>query len=295
MTNKQIEDMFFQYLKIEKQYSQNTIVSYQFDINMFNEIMNKNYMDITLEDAKMYMTFLRDRYSNNTVLRKVSSIKSLYKFLEGEQIIKSNVWMNIRVSKKMVILPKFLTVQEINKLLNSLEGSKPIEIRNKAMFELLYATGMRISELINLKVENINFEERFVRIKGKGNKERIVPMNDIAQKYLYEYIFKARLQLQTTLTNIVFLNARGNILTRQGFYKILKTHALLVGIEDISPHKFRHSIATHMLNEGANLKIVQELLGHENISTTQIYSHVSTSKIVNEYNKYHMFGKDHDE
>ncbi|MGL5021069.1 MAG: tyrosine-type recombinase/integrase, partial [Mycoplasmatales bacterium] len=111
----------------------------------------------------------------------------------------------------------------------------------------------------------------------------------------YEYIFKARLELQTTLTNVVFLNARGNILTRQGFYKILKTHALLVGIDDISPHKFRHSIATHMINEGANLKVVQELLGHENISTTQIYSHVSTNKIVNEYNKYHMFGKDHNE
>jgi integrase/recombinase XerD len=295
MTNEQIEDEFFQYLKIERQYSENTISSYRSDILSFQTLMEVNYIEVSVDDAKRYYAYLRDNYANNSVLRKISSIKSMYKFLESEKIIDHNVWLSIHVSKRNVVLPKFLSVEQINLLLNSLVGDKPIDIRNKAMFEVLYATGMRISELIDLHVENINFEERFIKVHGKGNKERIVPMNDIACKYLSLYINHGRLSLMNDLTSVVFLNNRGSKLSRQGFYKILKEKALAVGIVDISPHKFRHSIATHMLNEGANLKVVQELLGHENISTTQIYSHVSSNKIINEYNKYHIFGKDNDE
>jgi integrase/recombinase XerD len=295
MTNDQIEDAFFQYLKIERQYSENTISSYRSDITSFQTLLEIDYIDLTLEDAKRYYGYLRDNYANNSVLRKISSIKSMYKYLESEKIIENNVWLSVHVSKRNVLLPKFLSVEQINLLLNSLVGNKPIDVRNKAMFEVLYATGMRISELIDLRVENVNFEERFIKVHGKGNKQRIVPISDIACKYLSLYINHSRLSLMKELTNIVFLNNRGNKLSRQGFYKILKEKALAVGIVDISPHKFRHSIATHMLNEGANLKVVQELLGHENISTTQIYSHVSSNKIINEYNKYHIFGKDNDE
>ncbi|MBL0701704.1 MAG: tyrosine-type recombinase/integrase, partial [Spiroplasma sp.] len=241
------------------------------------------------------LSFLRDNYKNNTVLCEESSFKRLFKYLDGEKLIDGNIWDGIKVSKKQVILPKFLTVDEINNLLNSLDGYSPLDSRNKAMFEVLYATGMRISELLNLEVGNVNFEERFIKVNGKGNKERIIPMSEVALKYLKNYYNNDRLLLQKDLTTTLFLNNRGGSMSRQGFYKIVKEKALLVGIDEISPHKFRHSIATHMLNQGANLKTIQVLLGHENIVTTQIYSHVSKDKVINEYNKYHMFGEDNDE
>lgn len=295
MYNHQLNELFIQFLRVERQYSENTIASYQFDLKIFNEIINKPYETVTLDDGKKYLSFLRDNYKNNTVLRKVSSIKSLFKYLDGEKLIDGNIWDGIKVSKKQVILPKFLTVDEINNLLNSLDGDSPLDSRNKAMFEVLYATGMRISELLNLEVGNVNFEERFIKVNGKGNKERIIPMSEVALKYLKNYYNNDRLLLQKDLTTTLFLNNRGGSMSRQGFYKIVKEKALLVGIDEISPHKFRHSIATHMLNQGANLKTIQVLLGHENIVTTQIYSHVSKDKVINEYNKYHMFGEDNDE
>ncbi len=295
MYNHQLNELFIQFLRVERQYSENTIASYQFDLKIFNEIINKPYDAVTLDDGKKYLSFLRDNYKNNTVLRKVSSIKSLFKYLDGEKLIDGNIWDGIKVSKKQVILPKFLTVDEINNLLNSLDGDSPLDSRNKAMFEVLYATGMRISELLNLEVGNVNFEERFIKVNGKGNKERIIPMSEVALKYLKNYYNNDRLLLQKDLTTTLFLNNRGGSMSRQGFYKIVKEKALLVGIDEISPHKFRHSIATHMLNQGANLKTIQVLLGHENIVTTQIYSHVSKDKVINEYNKYHMFGEDNDE
>ena len=287
-----LKEEYYQYLIIEKNYSSNTIEAYQRDIDQFDYLIKKEYRDITFEDIKGYILFLRNNYSNNTMLRKNSAVKNYFKYLFIEKEIEKNYFDQIHLSKKIVKLPKYLTISEINLFLNSLELKNNLDYRNKAMFELIYATGLRISELINLELKNININENLIRVVGKGSVERIVPINDIAIKYLEVYIKNKRIELDNGQSKKLFLNKNGGPLTRQGFYKVLKTKASIVGIIDISPHKFRHSIATHMLNGGANLKVVQEMLGHKNISTTEIYTHVTSEKIVDEYNRYHIFGKD---
>lgn len=293
MNNEVLLEQFYQYLLIEKNYSKHTIEAYFRDIEQFNDkIKPTPLLDIDLSMVKNYMTWLRDSFANNTVLRKLSSLKTLYNYCLANNLISKNYFNEISVSKKKVILPKYLTEEQINLFLNSLTLDTPLDVRNKAMFELIYATGMRISELINLEIKDLNFNEQFVRVTGKGRVERIIPINDIALKYVKLYIDEYRLGFNPSYDN-VFLNNHGKPLSRQGFYKILKQLALNVGITDISPHQFRHSIATHMLGNGANLKVVQEMLGHKNIATTEIYTHVSNQQIINDYNKYHMFGDDH--
>lgn len=290
INNEQLLEEFYQFLLIEKNYSPNTINAYFRDINQFiSETNINNLTTITLSEVKNYVAWLRDGFSNNSVLRKLSSLKTLYNWLLANNYIDKNYFNEISVSKKKVILPKYLTIEQINSFLNALPLKTDLDYRNKAMFELIYATGMRISELCNLLLVDINFNERFVRISGKGRVERIVPINDIALKYLEQYLNHHRLNLNPVVDN-VFVNNHGKALSRQGFYKILKQHALSVGISDISPHQFRHSIATHMLSNGANLKVVQEMLGHKNISTTEIYTHVNNQQLIDDYNKYHMFG-----
>lgn len=293
MNNETLLEQFYQYLLIEKNYSKHTIEAYFRDIEQFNNMIKPTpLLDIDLSMVKNYMTWLRDSFANNTVLRKLSSLKTLYNYSLANNLISKNYFNEISVSKKKVILPKYLTEEQINLFLNSLTLDTPLDVRNKAMFELIYATGMRISELINLEIKDLNFNEQFVRVTGKGRVERIIPINDIALKYVKLYINEYRLVFNPSCDN-VFLNNHGKPLSRQGFYKILKQLALNVGITDISPHQFRHSIATHMLGNGANLKVVQEMLGHKNIATTEIYTHVSNQQIINDYNKYHMFGDDH--
>lgn len=293
MNNKTLLEQFYQYLLIEKNYSKHTIEAYFRDIEQFNDMIKPTpLLEIDLSMVKNYMTWLRDSFANNTVLRKLSSLKTLYNYCLANNLISKNYFNEISVSKKKVILPKYLTEEQINLFLNSLTLDTPLDVRNKAMFELIYATGMRISELINLEIKDLNFNEQFVRVTGKGRVERIIPINDIALKYVKLYINEYRLGFNPSCDN-VFLNNHGKPLSRQGFYKILKQLALNVGITDISPHQFRHSIATHMLGNGANLKVVQEMLGHKNIATTEIYTHVSNQQIINDYNKYHMFGDDH--
>lgn len=292
MNNETLLEQFYQYLLIEKNYSKHTIEAYFRDIEQFNDMIKPTpLLDIDLSMVKNYMTWLRDSFANNTVLRKLSSLKTLYNYCLANNLISKNYFNEISVSKKKVILPKYLTEEQINLFLNSLTLDTPLDVRNKAMFELIYATGMRISELINLEIKDLNFNEQFVRVTGKGRVERIIPINDIALKYVKLYINEYRLVFNPSCDN-VFLNNHGKPLSRQGFYKILKQLALNVGITDISPHQFRHSIATHMLGNGANLKVVQEMLGHKNIATTEIYTHVSNQQIINDYNKYHMFGDD---
>lgn len=292
LNNKHLEE-YYQYLLIEKNYSKNTIESYFRDINQFIEVNdNIDLIKVDRNQIDNYLMWLRSNFSNNTVLRKISSLNNLYKYLLATEVISKNYFQEVKLSKKKVELPKYLTQEEINLFLNSIEINNHLDYRNKAMFELIYATGMRISELINVKITDLNINESLIRIIGKGDVERIVPINQTAMKYVIDYIEHHRLYLNKENEDYLFLNNSGKKLSRQGFYKILKQLAIKVGIEDISPHKFRHSIATHMLNNGANLKIVQEMLGHKNISTTEIYTHVSKEKLINDYNKYHIFGDD---
>lgn len=292
MNNDYFIDMYDNYLTIERQYSKNTKESYLRDIHQFIELMDKNIIDITEDDANSYYRYLRDTYTNNSVLRKLSSVKNFYKYFCSEELLEINPFEYIKSSKKQTTLPKYLTIEVINQFLDSLDGNKPIDHRNRAMFELLYATGIRVSELIDLRVGNVNLNEGFVLVTGKGNKQRIVPVGETALMYCSEYINKHRVKMLKEHNDILFLNAKGDKLSRQGVYKILKQKTNEVGIYDVSPHKFRHSIATHLLNGGANMKIIQEILGHSDISTVQIYAHVSNDKIKKEYKKYHPLSFD---
>ncbi len=291
MSNQELLQEYNDYLVIERQYAINTKLSYLQDINQFNELLQKDYILIEQEDAKKYYQYLRENYKNNTVLRKLSSMKSFYFFLLKEGKVKNNPFKQLTMSKKQVILPKYLSYKEIMYFLDSLEGQSPLEIRNRAMFELLYATGMRVSELTNLKINDVNLDERFVLITGKGNKQRIVPINEVAVSCIDKYYKISRLKLIKKQTNILFVNKNGDQLTRQGIYKILKTKTNEIGLKDVTPHKFRHSIATHLLNGGADLKIIQEVLGHSDISTVQIYTKVSQDKLMKEYNNCHPLTK----
>ncbi len=287
MNNDNLIDLYETYLTVERQYSDNTKINYIKDIRQFCEVVEIKVYKVEEDDALRYYEFLRNSYTNNTLLRKLSSVKNFYKYCLSEDLIAKNPFENIKASKKQVLLPKYLTQDEINLFLDSLSGDKALDYRNKAMFELLYATGMRVSELINLKVSNINLNEGFVLVFGKGSKERIVPISNQSLLYCKEYLNKYRPFLMKEDTDVLFLNTRGNKLSRQGVYKLLKQKCEEVGIYDVSPHKLRHSIATHLLNGGANMKIIQEILGHSDISTVQIYAHVSNDKIKNEYEKYH--------
>ncbi len=291
MNNEKLLDLYDTYLTVEKQYSPNTKISYLRDIRQFITLIEKNLIDVDEDDALKYYTYLRENYNNNSLLRKLSSVKNLYKYFCSESILEVNPFLYVKSSKKQVTLPKFLSIDEINTFLDSLDGEKHIDFRNRAMFELLYATGIRVSELITLEVSNINLLEGFVLVTGKGNKQRIVPIGSTAISHCEIYINSHRIHMLKEHNNTLFLNAFGKPLTRQGVYKILKEKTTAIGIYDVSPHKFRHSIATHLLNGGANMKIIQEILGHSDISTVQIYAHVSNEKVKNEYNKYHPLSK----
>ncbi len=223
------------------------------------------------------------------MFRKISSIKSFYTFLINEDIYKIN--LDIERPKFYKKLPKVLTIDEVDKLLN-IPLETPFDYRNKAMLELMYATGLRISELINLKVNDIDLLEGTVIVMGKGSKERVIPVGDYAVDYLNKYL-NVRYKLLRDPTDYLFLNNHGRPISRQGFFKILKALLREKGLnEDASPHTLRHSFATHLINRGADLRSVQEMLGHSDITTTKIYTEVSDELVRKEYNEYHPRSKE---
>lgn len=278
-------ELFIDYLIIERQYSTNTIDAYKRDISAFI-VYNKGII-INEKTLNIYLQNLRESYSNNTYLRKVSALKNFYKYLYHENITNINYLKDLTTSKKNIDVPKYLTTKDINKFLNSLTYDTPIELRNKAMLELLYATGVRISELINIKLSDVKLNEQLIIVMGKGKKQRIVPINTTALKYVGMYINDAYPLLNRYQSEYLFLSKNFKPITRQGFYKVVKQKARFINLDDITPHTFRHSIATHMLNNGANLKVVQEILGHQNLSTTEIYAKVNNKTITKEYKKFH--------
>ncbi len=291
MNSKYIEQ-FLIYLKLERQLSENTCNSYEIDLRQFDQFINCTIDKMTKEQLNDYVIYLKSAYKENSYLRKIAALKSLNKYLRISQLPNNQYVDLLEVKKREKKLPKFLTQEQIDLLLNNLGGSTPAKVRDQAMFETLYATGMRVSEIINVKVSDVNLEEQTIRVLGKGNKERIVIINNSAKQALENYIDKYRLQLQVELTDYLFLNMKGRKLSRQGFNYILKNYAKEVGISDISPHIFRHSIATHMLNNGGDLRLIQMLLGHANITTTEVYTHVSKQKILEEYEQLHPLAKE---
>ena len=286
-TNIDILNKYYTYLiTIKFLKVETTINSYILDIYKYLEYLNIDYNKTNNTDIYNYLKELDNKhYSIYSVVRKISSIKSFYKFLDEENIYKIN--LDIERPKFYKKLPKVLTIDEVDKLLD-IELKTPFDYRNKAMLELMYATGLRVSELISLTPLNIDFDKNIVRCYGKGNKERIVPMGEIAAKYLKIYLEEYRDSLvKNTLCDNLFLNNHGKEITRQGFFKNLKIIANKQGItDDITPHMLRHSFATHLLNNGADLRSIQLMLGHENISTTGIYTNVSTDKIKDNYDLY---------
>lgn len=289
---KMIDD-FTDYLLIDKHYSKNTLESYKSDLLRFYDFnKNKKLEDIKRDNIKEYLKFLNDNHLNErSIARNISSLKSFYKYLIISNKIKDNPLDSISLPKLGKKLPNTLSEDEINRLLD-IKLIDNYSYRNKAMLELMYATGLRVSELVNLKVYDINLEEAIVKTMGKGSKERIIPIGDYALNALKKYIYEYRdTLLKKNVNDYLFLNNHGKQMTRQGFFKIIKKLATEQGIErDFSPHTLRHSFATHLLDHGADLRIIQELLGHSDVSTTQIYTHVSNEQLEDTFKNYHPHG-----
>ena len=286
MNNIYISD-FLSYLEVEANYSKNTINSYENDLNKLEEYYkNKDLLKITSKDIEKYIQTLSD-LAPTTVSHNISSLKTFYSYFLKQGRISNNPTDGIRSPKLGIHLPTYLTIDEVNKLLD-IEVTDAFSSRNKAILELMYATGLRISEVISLEFKNIDYDECIIRVMGKGSKERIVPVNDYAIKYLKEYIDNYRPELvKNEINNYIFLNNHGRMLTRQGIFKMIKNYAALKNIKKtIGPHTLRHTFATHLLENGADLRVIQELLGHSDISTTQIYTHLTKQALHNEYKKY---------
>ena len=282
---------FCTYLLIDKNYSKNTIDAYRNDLEMFNKFVNKTINNIDDSDIKNYLKYLKDnKHNERSIARNTSSLRSFYKFLIINKHVKTNPMENITSIKLSKKLPDILTIDEINKILD-IKITDNYSVRNKAMLELIYAAGLRVSELINLKTYDIDTLENIVRTMGKGNKERIIPIGEYATNALNSYLSIRYTFLKKEINDYLFLNNHGKKMTRQGFFKIIKKLVQDNNIKkDISPHTLRHSFATHMINNGADLRTIQELLGHSDISTTQIYTHVSTEKLKQEFESFHPHG-----
>lgn len=284
---------FLNYCSIDKGLSDNTNISYKTDLELYLSFIKEKGInsleDIKSSDIESYMMFLQEDSNDTvtTVARKLTSIKNFHSFLEKEGIVSKNVGVGIKRPKLRKTVVRSLSVSDVDKLLD-IKLNTPFDYRNKAMLELIYGTGLRVSELVNLTLNNIDFTNCIIRIVGKGNKERIIPLGEYSMYYLNLYMERRNSLLKKNICDALFLNNHGKKITRQGFFKILKGLLKEKGLDpDVSPHTLRHSFATHLLNSGADLRSIQEMLGHSDISTTRIYTHVGDSKIRNDYKEYH--------
>jgi len=289
-------DRFLFVLKIERGLAENTITSYKKDLYRFarylREETDKNVKTITYEIISKYLYLLSDLgLAATSISRNISSIKGFFRFLQAENIIETDPTENIVPPKISRKIPEILEPQEIEILLSQPDSSTPIGLRDKALLEFLYATGLRIFELISIKKSNLFFDEKLIRVIGKGEKERIVPIGSIAIEWTQKYLINVRgtlIKKYSKPEECVFLNWRGNPLSRMGFWKILKSYIHAAGIKKkVTPHTIRHSFATHLLEGGADLRAVQEMLGHSDISTTQIYTHIDRDYLIQEHKRFH--------
>lgn len=285
---------YLHYLKVERGLSENTINSYGIDLKLFLEYLRENeipsFKQVNKEVIVNYMQSEKNNNkANSSILRSVSSLRKFFQYLAQEKIIEKDPMLLIDTPKKKQHLPQVLTKDEVEKLLRSPNTGQVLGLRDRVMLELMYATGLRISEIINLKLEDLHLTMGTLQTLGKGHKERIVPVGDEAIKWVNRYLEEARPKLlKQKRSNYLFLNFHGNNLTRQGVWKNLKAEVRKAGIQkNITPHTLRHSFATHILENGADLRIVQELLGHADISTTQIYTHLSNKQLADIYNRAH--------
>ena len=286
---------FCHYLKIERGLADNTVKGYERDIRKLIDFLEKQYITknpitITEDDIRLFIHDIALHHNAKTQARIISGMRSFFNYLIFEGYRTSNPMELIEAPKTPRNLPDTLSVEEIDTLIATVDLSKPEGERNRALLETLYGCGLRVSELISLRISDIYFEEGFLKVTGKGNKQRLVPLGDITQKYISIYLKQLRphVPVQKGFEDILFLNRNGKMLSRAMIFKIVKELAQKAGIrKKISPHTFRHSFASHLLENGADLRAIQQMLGHKSITTTEIYMHIDRSHLATVLNKYH--------
>ncbi|MBM3253862.1 MAG: site-specific tyrosine recombinase XerD [Candidatus Omnitrophica bacterium] len=291
---KELVEEFLNYLSVEKGLSKNTLLSYRNDLNKYITYLTKNGIgsleNVKRQDITNFLLFLKDKgISAVSISRNLVAIKGFHKFLLRENFIREDVTSVLEAPKLWKRLPDTLSIEEVSKLLKIPNVRKPQGIRDRAVLELLYATGMRVSELVNLKVVDLNFDIGFVKCTGKGQKERIVPVGKFAIEAIKRYADKIRpVFLKNRQNERLFVTRYGRNISRQSIWKLIRGYASEARInKHISPHTLRHSFASHLLEGGADLRIVQEMLGHSDISTTQIYTHIDKGRLKMIHQKYH--------
>ena len=274
-------DEFLYHLAVERGLTENTLVSYRADLSAFLEFLRKRKVASLAQADKdtilayLYALQMKGR-SSATVSRHLAAMRSFFRFLVREGTLAKDPTADLESPRQHQKLPRVLNAEEVDLLLGQPMSGEPCGLRDKAMLELLYATGIRVTELISLDLEHIHIDNGFIRCYGKGKKERMVPLGDVAARCLQEYLDRGRPKLMRDKNQAFFVNQHGRRLTRQGFWKILKKYARSAGItKEVTPHTIRHSFATHLLENGADIRSVQEMLGHSDISTTQIYTHLT--------------------
>jgi len=292
--NTELIDQFIDYYWLSTGASKNTLAAYRSDLKIFNKwLAGKSIISV---NSKQIQEYFSDRQKNNisssSQARILTCLHSFYQYLSANQLIKKDPTEQLSQPKLEKKLPVFLNIQEVEKLLEAPSSSSLFGQRDRAMLELLYSCGLRVSELINLSYHNINLKEEFIRIHGKGNKERVLPMGEIAIDYLMKYETNARpLLLKNGQSDSYFLSNRGRAMSRQNFFYIIKAYANQVGIDKpLSPHSLRHAFATHLVQKGADLRSVQLMLGHSDISSTQLYTHIQNAQLKAQHAKHHPRG-----
>ncbi|MBF0549379.1 MAG: site-specific tyrosine recombinase XerD [Deltaproteobacteria bacterium] len=291
-------DRFFAFLKVERGLANNSISSYNGDLIGFVHFLNDRGITdlkaVTRIDLTAYIFDLKKQgFKDSTVARRMAAVRTLFRFLVQDRIIETTPAAEVDLPRLRQKIPGVLSAEEVDKLLAAPDQSTPRGLRDAAMLEVIYATGTRVSELISLTLNNLNLELGFIRAIGKGSKERIVPLGQAAINRTREYLESARSRIAKAKPEpYVFINRSGKPMTRQGFWKIIKKYALVSGIQgDITPHTMRHSFASHLLERGADLRAVQEMLGHADISTTQIYTHLRMERLQQLHRDCHPRGK----
>ncbi len=280
-------DSFLDYLRIERGLSPNTILSYRVDLEQFKKWLGSDMLSISSSVVGKYASFLKDtrRLSTSSVSRKLSAIRMFYRFLQAEGAITENPAQAVVSPRRGRKIPSYLSLREVERLLDVPDTTSPAGLRDKAILECLYATGLRISELVSLNRRDLNLASGWLKVQGKGSRERMVPLGKEAIKWLNRYL---REREGVRKDSPLFCNRYGERISRQSCWKMIKKYARIAGINKvISPHTLRHSFATHLLSRDADLRSVQELLGHVSISTTQIYTHITQERLIKIYKKYH--------